>query len=89
MSTVPAPPTDFRVKLSTGWWTLIMEPIHGWTSPSQRVIIVTPCKETKERLDTLIHETLHASKWGMSEDEVRRVAKDVATVLWRAGYRRV
>jgi hypothetical protein len=83
-----SPPTDFRIKLSTGWWTVVMEPIHGWASPAQKVILITPCKETKERLDTIVHETLHATKWGLTEEEVQRIANDITAVLWRAGYRR-
>lgn len=39
-------------------------------------------------LDTLIHEMLHASLGpDATERQVRRVATELARVLWRAGYR--
>lgn len=41
------------------------------------------------RLDTLIHETLHAGYPDMSEDAINQVASDVARVLWKVGYRNI
>lgn len=84
-------PADFHVTLSTGRWCFVLEPLHGITVGNkghERVVVVPPCGETKDRLDTLIHETLHASKPSLSEAEVVRLAGDIAKVLWRAGYRR-
>lgn len=81
---------DFKVRLSTGWWKVVVEPILGWCNYKElNTIIVRPSTENMDRLDTIIHEALHASKKGMSEAEVARVATDIARVVWRAGYRKV
>jgi hypothetical protein len=78
---------DFSVKLSTGRWDYVLEPICGITV-YDKIVVIKPSRENRDRLDTFVHETLHASCKGMSEAEVTRVAADLAKVLWRAGYRR-
>lgn len=50
-------------------------------------IVVSPSANTLDRLDTFIHEALHAASPKLTEREVRRIAGDLAAVLWRAGYR--
>lgn len=42
----------------------------------------------EERLDTVIHEALHAAHWDLAEDAVNQTATDLAKLLWRLGYRR-
>ncbi len=43
----------------------------------------------KLQLDTLIHEMLHAADWSKDEhDWITPVAADIASVLWKLGYRR-
>jgi len=44
--------------------------------------------DTKEGLETLIHESLHASDWSASEERVERTARDISSFLWRLGFRR-
>jgi len=44
--------------------------------------------DTKEGLEALIHESLHASYWTASEERVERTAKDISSFLWRLGFRR-
>jgi hypothetical protein len=41
----------------------------------------------RKKLDTLIHEVLHAEHPGMSEADVLRTATNIMTVLWGEGYR--
>ena len=41
----------------------------------------------KEKLDTLIHELLHAEHPDMSEEDVLRTATNLANVLHGEGYR--
>jgi len=41
-----------------------------------------------DELDTLIHEALHAGSWDLSEDSVNELARDIARLLWRVGWRR-
>jgi hypothetical protein len=79
---------DFVVALSSGKWEVIVQPIHGVMLRGQ-AIVITPSRESRDRLDTWIHETLHTALPKLSESEVRRVAGDVSQVLWKAGYRRL
>lgn len=78
---------DFAVALSSGKWIFVVEPIQGAALNGQ-VVVITPSKESRERLDTFSHETLHTSLPSLSEAEVCRVAGDISRVLWKAGYRR-
>jgi hypothetical protein len=48
----------------------------------------TGAQREREELDTWVHECLHRSMSKASEALVTRVAGDVSTVLWKAGYRR-
>lgn len=41
----------------------------------------------KRKLDALIHETLHAERPDLSEEEVTRIATNIMGVLWGEGYR--
>lgn len=42
----------------------------------------------EERLEVVIHEILHASDWHKDEDSwIAPLAKDLARVLWKLGYR--
>jgi hypothetical protein len=44
----------------------------------------------RSRLNTAIHEALHAADWdGLSEKRIRTLTAYVVEVLWREGYRRV
>lgn len=38
-------------------------------------------------LDTLVHELLHAACWDLAEETVEATASDIASVLWKLGYR--
>lgn len=40
-----------------------------------------------QRLYVLIHETLHACQWDLSEEAVVEVAASMARLLWNLGYR--
>ena len=83
---------DFDLVLSTRKWQFILTAVEGLTASKAAgyagMVCVAPSRESLNRLDTIVHETLHASLPGLSEAEVSRVAGDVAKVLWKAGYRR-
>ena len=51
---------------------------------------VTICKscEGLERLDTELHEALHAIQGFASEEHTEEVATTLANILWSLGYRR-
>lgn len=78
---------DFVVALSSGKWEVVVQPIHG-IMLRVPAIVITPCRESCDRLDSFIHETLHTALPRLSESEVCRVAGDISQVLWKAGYRR-
>ena len=41
----------------------------------------------KKRLEIIIHEALHCCDWYRDEEWVEEAAHDLATLLWRIGYR--
>jgi hypothetical protein len=43
--------------------------------------------EGEEKLETIIHECLHAANWHYAEESLAQAAEDIARVLWRLGYR--
>lgn len=83
-----SPYSDMRLKLSVGEVDVIQSDNHGVVTYGVAIHLTT-----KERgldlLDTHAHETIHASDPGMPEDEVARIASDVAKVLWALGWRRI
>jgi hypothetical protein len=83
----PPAARDFTVRLSTGKWRVVLRPCEGLTIYDQTIVINTP-RENEERLDTIVHEALHASNYKLTEAEVTRMANDISSVLWKAGYRR-
>ncbi len=40
----------------------------------------------RARLDTIIHEVLHAAHWDLGEEAVEATATDLARILHRLGY---
>lgn len=43
----------------------------------------------RSRMNTVVHEALHAADWdGLSERKVRQLSAYVVEALWRQGYRR-
>jgi len=79
---------DFIVKLSGGRYTLCQEDLLGMTSKGENFIWVVGSIDGKEELDTWIHETVHTALPNASEEQVIRIANDIAEVLWKVGYRR-
>lgn len=54
---------------------------------AKTVTICSSC-EGLERLDTELHEALHAMQGFASEDHTEQVATTLANILWKLGYRR-
>lgn len=54
-----------------------------------RQIRIRPEVTSKKELEYLIHEMLHACHWEWDEPHVYQMAKDMAEVLWRCGYRKL
>jgi hypothetical protein len=50
-------------------------------------ITILPSLKGVERLDTEIHEAIHACLPDVAEEAVGMAAEDIARYLWRRGYR--
>ena len=59
----------------------------GHYDPDRRELVVSPSLRGEQRLDTVIHELLHAALPDLDEDAVNTTASDIARLLWRLGYR--
>jgi hypothetical protein len=40
-------------------------------------------KKDRYTMDVLIHEMIHALDWGLSEEKVEIIGKDLSSALWR------
>lgn len=78
----------FQAQLSTGLHDVVNgdKGIMGFRSPHPTIYVKR--HRGQAELDTWVHETLHASLPDATEEDVARIARDVALVLWQAGYRR-
>lgn len=54
---------------------------------AKTVTVCTSC-EGIDRLDTELHEALHAMQGFASEEHTEQVATTLAQILWKLGYRR-
>lgn len=84
-----------KIKILKRWW--ILEFVKPFRLKGECQAPTTPRKTIKVRaslkgelrLDTLIHEMLHAADWSKDEEWVNETATDIARNLWRLGYRNV
>ena len=65
------------------------EKAYGIAYGSEMRIEVEERQESKDYLDTLIHEMLHcfAPKWG--EKRVSETANEMTRIIWNKNYRRI
>lgn len=59
------------------------------TPGKPRVIKILGRLRGQDRLETTLHELLHASGWFIDEAFVEQFAVDAARVLWRLGWRNI
>lgn len=52
-------------------------------------IQIDPRQSPKERMDTIIHETLHTICSEFSEEQVITISNILSNTLWKDGYRRI
>lgn len=55
--------------------------------PTRFCVVVDAKLRGVDRLDTLIHESLHVADWGKDEVWVNKTATGIAKLLWKLGYR--
>lgn len=65
--------------------------VYGEAYADERLIRINPEMHKTERalLDTLTHEALHVAAPELTEQQVRRCAREVARVLWAEHWRRI
>jgi hypothetical protein len=91
-----------RVTLLGKRWLLRFLPLGRLRSNNERIIGLcdaptNPKKEIlidnrlvdRELLEVLLHEMMHAVDWQKSEEFITWQARDISTVLWKLGYRRI
>jgi len=69
-------------------WTVQDARLYGLCTHATRTIDVQVGRGAKNRMDTLIHEVLHALRPRWGEKKVCEIAKTLTVVLWKDGYRR-
>jgi hypothetical protein len=62
--------------------------VLGLCDYENKIVSVCTSCEGIERLDTELHEALHAMQGFASEEHTEQVATTLAQILWRLGYRR-
>ena len=58
------------------------------TFKREQEMIIMADLNTRNGLETVVHEALHACDWNKNEIMVEQTAYDIARLLWRLGYRR-
>ena len=61
---------------------------QGYCDSAARIIEILEGLHPRDRLDTIIHETIHALRPGMPHRQVYDLADTITRVLWRDGWRR-
>jgi hypothetical protein len=79
-----------RLRIRGKSWTITEAPIdeYGNCSWSERRIEIRPNQRPANRLDTLVHELLHALYPEMREREVRTASGVLTEALFKDGWRR-
>ena len=90
-------PDDYHFTIAGEKWLLRFTKLRGraegWTyfsPPGQpRKLLVDSRLTRRPKLETVIHEVLHALNPTASEEHVTLSARDLARVLWALGYREI
>ena len=77
-----------RIKVRGKKWRIRVAELFGITDTSLREISLALKLSPKRRLNTLIHEMLHALNPKAKEKTVKYAADKIAKVLWKDGWRR-
>lgn len=56
---------------------------------TKRKIKIVKRLKKKLLLEVILHECVHLAKWELSETEVEKMGKLLASVLWKLGYRNI
>ena len=68
---------------------LIFDKLDGYCDTDNKYWLVAERDlNTLVGLETVIHESIHACDWRLSEEKVTQMARDIARLVWRLNYRR-
>jgi len=65
------------------------EKAHGLAHQGDGVIEIDPSQDSKEMLDTILHEAMHILEPNLAEMKVRAYAKRLSGLLWKDRWRRI
>jgi len=68
----------------------ITKTVYGYTDDPTATcpeMIINPRTSESELLNTLIHESIHATNYKLDERVVTRMADDISSFLWKIGFR--
>jgi hypothetical protein len=65
------------------------EKADGLSWEDDALVEIDPRQSEEERLDTLIHESLHILLPRFNEMQIRGLSKRLAPLIWKDGWRRV
>lgn len=77
-----------RIRVNGKKWHIYIAEIYGLANSMRRIIYLAPKLPPKRRLNTLIHEMIHAISPRFKEKIVKYSANQIAKVLWKDGWRR-
>ena len=81
--------TKRRQKSKVKWVKLGRQRAWGQATIGEGLIEIDPRLGAKRQLEVLCHEQVHLTFPELSEAQVDRAGKDLASVLWDQDYRRV
>jgi hypothetical protein len=65
------------------------EAAHGLAHHGESLIEIDPTQNSRERLDTVLHEALHLLHPKEPEVRIRALANRLSDLLWRDRWRRI
>lgn len=80
-----------RVSIRNKYWMLKLirrrkeSDLDGWCShpeDSGKSIVIDKNLPAKKRLQTIIHETTHASQWDLDEEWIEQFSEDLTNILY-------
>jgi hypothetical protein len=77
-----------HVKIAGKIWTVREIDLCGLCEHDSQMITLQYGQKGKKRMDTLIHEFLHAARPDVLEADVAEIANIITDALWRDGWRR-
>ena len=75
---------NYRVESQKG----LRPPLLARCFHDERIIKIPVDGDTRDELDWIVHESLHACCPYLEEDAVDKAATSVARLLWRLGWRK-